>query len=84
MKFNGIFREIYRSKTKCVSWWVYSGKDKASSISGNTKTKFYLFPTIVYEHYDVGNEDEQSLEVSIVWLFWYFAIAKYWGNDYKH
>lgn len=84
MKFRGIFREIHHSNIKGVSWWIYSGKDKASSILKTTRTRFYLFPTIIYEHDDVGNKDEQILAISFKWLFWYITIAKYWGNDYKH
>lgn len=83
MKRSGLFKNIYRSTEKGVEWWLYSGRTIADPTSGCDFTHFYLLPTIAFEHYDVGFEEDQSFDISFKWLFWYFTITKYWGSLYK-
>lgn len=81
MKKSGLFKNIYSSKEKGVEWWLYSGNMIADDILDNTC--FYPLPTISYEHWGVGSEEDQNIDIYFKWLFWYFSITRYWGSAYK-
>ena len=78
-----MIKTIYANKKKGVQWGISAGKNYSKD-KAYPFVKFYLLPTVEYEHYDIGSyEEDESFDINFVWLFWYFSISRYWGNAYK-
>ena len=73
-------KNIYSSRARGVSWWIYGGSTFADDILDNTH--FYLLPSIEYEHWGVCDKEDQSIDISFKWLFWYISITRYHGLAY--